>query len=193
MVGLDIELRNERVNTLLRDDSHSALKGLLSFLKAPQMAACHPNQRRMLLYCCLAYLTFLTYLTYSVIIFFFGQTYFCLVLLAFLVYLPYCLVIFLFQDTFELRINVNDWHFDFSWNHIQQTPATASPVTWNSSTTTIVNPTPAEDLWPGHPTWNATTWNVPTVEETINNVVQQFAATWHNSILINPDDAEDLF
>jgi hypothetical protein len=32
---LDIELRNERINMLLRDDSHSALKGLLSFLKAP--------------------------------------------------------------------------------------------------------------------------------------------------------------
>ncbi|KIJ10659.1 hypothetical protein PAXINDRAFT_16376 [Paxillus involutus ATCC 200175] len=127
----------------------------------------------MLLYCCLAYLTFATYLTYSVIIFFFGQTYFCLALLAFLVYLPYRLVIFFFQDTFELCINVNNWHFNFSWNHIQQAPATASPATWTSSNTTVVNPTPAEDLWPGHPTWNATTWNAPTVQETINKVVQQ--------------------
>ncbi|KIJ12615.1 hypothetical protein PAXINDRAFT_14542 [Paxillus involutus ATCC 200175] len=160
---LDIELRNERINMLLRDDSHSALKGLLSFLKKS-----------------------------IVIVSFLKETYFCLALIAFLVYLSYCLVVFFFQDTFELRINVNDWHFDFSWNHIQQTPATATPVTWNSSTTTVVNPTPEEDLWPGHPTWNATTWNTPTIEEAINNVVQQFVANHPTGFYWPLEEEEDL-
>ncbi|KIJ04506.1 hypothetical protein PAXINDRAFT_22202 [Paxillus involutus ATCC 200175] len=113
-------------------------------------------------------------------------------LITFLVYLSYRLIIFFFQDTFELRINVNDWHFDFSWNHIQQTPATATPVTWNSSTTTVVNPTPEEDLWPGHPTWNATTWNTPTVEEAINNVVQQFVANHPTDFYWPLEEEEDL-
>jgi hypothetical protein len=146
----------------------------------------------MLLYCCLAYLTFVTYLTYSVIVSFLQETYFCLALIAFLVYLSYRLIVFLFQDTFELRINVNDWHFDFSWNHIQQAPATATPVTWNSSTTTVVNPTPEEDLWPGHPTWNATTWNTPTVEEAINNIVQQFVANHLTGLYWPLEEEEDL-
>ncbi|KIJ19230.1 hypothetical protein PAXINDRAFT_8579 [Paxillus involutus ATCC 200175] len=162
---LDIELRNERINMLLRDDSHSALKGLLSFLKKS-----------------------------TVIVFFLKETYFCLALIAFLVYLSYRLVVFFFQDTFELRINVNDWHFNFSWNHIQQTPATTTPVTWTSSTTTIVNLTPAEDLWPGHPTWNSTTCNTPTVEEAINNVVQQFAANHPSGFYwpLEEEEEEDL-
>ncbi|KIJ12026.1 hypothetical protein PAXINDRAFT_15207 [Paxillus involutus ATCC 200175] len=97
--------------------------------------------------------------------------------LSLVTYLGYQLVIFFFRDTFELHININNWHFDFSWTYVQQPPAT-TPVTWNSSTTTVVNPTPAEDLWPGHPTWNPTTWNAPTVKEAINNVIQQFTATW---------------
>ncbi|KIJ07662.1 hypothetical protein PAXINDRAFT_19164 [Paxillus involutus ATCC 200175] len=139
----------------------------------------------MFLYCCLAYLTLVTYLTYSVIVSFLRETYFCLALIAFLVYLSYRLIVFFFQDTFELRINVNDWHFDFSWNHIQQTPATATPVTWNSSTTTVINPTPEEDLWPGHPTWNAATWNTPTVKEAINNVKKK-TSSHHDFVYQQP-------
>ncbi|KIJ10377.1 hypothetical protein PAXINDRAFT_16604 [Paxillus involutus ATCC 200175] len=130
----------------------------------------------MLLYCCLAYLTFVTYLTYSVIVSFFRETYFCLALITFLAYLSYLLVIFLFKDTFEFQIN----------------PPATTPVTWSSSTTTVVNPTPAEDLWPGHPTWNTTTWNTPTVKEAINNVVQQFAANHPNGIYWPLDKEEDL-
>ncbi|KIJ07031.1 hypothetical protein PAXINDRAFT_19767 [Paxillus involutus ATCC 200175] len=166
---LDIELRNERINMLLRDDSHSALKGLLPFLKAPSWL-----------------------LVALVIISFLQETYFCLALIAFLVYLSYRLVMFFFQDTFELRININDWHFDFSWNHIQQTPATATPVTWNSSTTTVINPTPEEDLWPGHPAWNSTTWNTPTVQGAIHNVVQQFSANHPTSFYWPLEEEEDL-
>ncbi|KIJ12361.1 hypothetical protein PAXINDRAFT_14837 [Paxillus involutus ATCC 200175] len=114
--------------------------------------------------------------------------------LSLVTYLGYRLIIFLFRDTFELCVNINDWHFDFSWTYAQQPPAaTTSPATWTSSATTIVNPTPEEDFWPGHPTWNPTTWNTPTVQEVINEVIQQYNATWHNGILINPDDAEDLF
>jgi hypothetical protein len=78
---------------------------------------------------------------------------FVLAYLSLVTYLGYQLVIFFFRNIFELHININDWHFDFTWDYIHKTPATASPVTWNSSTTTVVNPTPAEDLWPGHPTW----------------------------------------
>ncbi|KIJ18380.1 hypothetical protein PAXINDRAFT_8634 [Paxillus involutus ATCC 200175] len=93
-------------------------------------------------------------------------------------YLGYRLVIFFFRNTFELCININDWHFDFTWDYIHKTPATTSPVTWNSFTTTVINTIPAEDLWPGHPTWNTTTWNTPSTAEVINNIIQEFAASY---------------
>ncbi|KIJ14901.1 hypothetical protein PAXINDRAFT_12175 [Paxillus involutus ATCC 200175] len=98
---------------------------------------------------------------------------FVLAYLSLITYLGYQLVIFFFRNIFELHININDWHFDFTWDYIHKTPATASPVTWNSSTTTVVNPTPVEDLWPGHPTWNTTTWNAPSTAEVINNIIQE--------------------
>jgi uncharacterized membrane protein len=126
----------------------------------------------MFLYCCLAYLTIQAYLTYRV-------------------------VIFLLRETFELHININNWHFDISWDYSNRTPANVSnrtpanvSTTWGSTDTTVVNPspTPVEDLWPGHPTWNSTSWDVPTTIETINSVVdtrlepfQQLLNEQHNN------------
>jgi hypothetical protein len=39
---LDIELRNERINMLLRDDSHKRPQGAAIFPQSTLMAACRP-------------------------------------------------------------------------------------------------------------------------------------------------------